>query len=166
MKRSAKRWIFPVVVLTGIGVHSLFDSAIAINILESAGEILLSLVPVFAFILAIMVLTSRYIDTNRIASSLGRTSKMKGASIAALGGILSTGAIYMWYPLLGELVDKGASQANIAIFLYNRAVKLPLIPIMIAYFGIAFTLTLLIVLVLTSFIQGSIMSIIMRGEEV
>ena len=52
------------------------------------------------------------------------------------------GPAYAWYTLLAGLRDQGMRRALVAVFLYARAVKLPLLPIMVHYFGVAYTVTL------------------------
>ena len=47
--------------------------------------------------------------------------------------------------------------ALIAVFLYNRGIKLPLLPLMIHYFGMAFTLVLAVYLTLFSLLSGLVM---------
>ncbi|MCP4994325.1 MAG: hypothetical protein GY934_11155 [Gammaproteobacteria bacterium] len=47
--------------------------------------------------------------------------------------------------------------ALIAVFLYNRGIKLPLLPLMVHYFGMAFTLVLATYLTLFSLLNGLIM---------
>jgi hypothetical protein len=61
---------------------------------------------------------------------------------SAIGGIISMGPIYAWYPLLKDLRERGAANMLIAIFLGNRAVKPFLMPIMISYFGWVYILIL------------------------
>jgi len=84
----------------------------------------------------------------------GKGAGVKGWLIAIFGGILSTGPIYLWYPLLSDLKEKGMKDSFIATFLYNRAVKIPLMPMMIFYFGISFTAILTIYIVIFSIING------------
>jgi len=67
-------------------------------------------------------------------------------------------------PLLKKLREEGAGNAPIAIFLYNRAVKPFLLPVMIAYFGWAYVVILTALTVLVSMAFGYSMSAIM-GEE-
>lgn len=74
--------------------------------------------------------------------------------IAVGGGIISTGPIYMWYPMLKELKREEVQYGFIATFLYNRAIKPPLIPMMIAYFGWKYTVVLAVVMATISVIQG------------
>jgi uncharacterized membrane protein YraQ (UPF0718 family) len=75
---------------------------------------------------------------------------------AVVSGIISTGPIYVWYPLLSDLKEKGVSNGLISCFLYTRPVKLPLLPIAIYYFGWQFVLVLVLALVAVSVIQGKI----------
>jgi uncharacterized membrane protein YraQ (UPF0718 family) len=87
---------------------------------------------------------------------LGEKSGIKGFIFAVIGGILSLGPIYMWYPMLFDLRKKGMKSSLIAIFLYNRAIKIPLLPMMIYYFGPMFTLILTIYMIIFSVINGLI----------
>lgn len=93
---------------------------------------------------------------------MGKEKGVKGWLIAIGGGILSTGSIYMWYPLLKDLKEKGVRYGFISVFLYNRAIKIPLIPIIITYFGVKFVVVLTLVMVFVSIIQGLIIEKIIR----
>ena len=44
-----------------------------------------------------------------------------------------------------------------AVFLYSRAVKLPLLPMLVHYFGITYTMVLVGYLILFSIISGLVM---------
>jgi uncharacterized membrane protein YraQ (UPF0718 family) len=82
------------------------------------------------------------------------------------GGIASSGPIYMWYPLLSDLKEKGMRDSLIAAFLYNRAIKIPLLPMMVHYFGWDFTFALSIYMVLFSVVNGVIVQYLtQRGPE-
>jgi uncharacterized membrane protein YraQ (UPF0718 family) len=56
--------------------------------------------------------------------------------------------------MLSELKQKGMRTALIATFLYSRAVKLPLLPLMVHYFGVVYTLILCLYLIIFSVISG------------
>ena len=90
----------------------------------------------------------------QIAKLLGAKSGIRGLLISAVSGIISVGPIYAWYPLLKELRKQGASDALIAVFLNNRAVKPFLLPVMISYFGWVYVLLLTIFTILGSFACG------------
>jgi hypothetical protein len=61
--------------------------------------------------------------------------------------------------LLKDLRDKGAGESSIAIFLYNRAVKPFLLPVMVGYFGWLYVIILTIFMVFASFAVGFSVSI-------
>ena len=77
-------------------------------------------------------------------------------------GIISTGPIYMWYPLLADLKEKGMSYGLIACFLYNRAIKIPLLPVMMLYFNLKYIFLLFLLMVIVSVIQGIFVDKIME----
>jgi len=87
---------------------------------------------------------------------LGKESGFKGWVFALLGGILSHGSSYVWYPMLSELRKHGARDGLIVAFFYARAIKLPWLPVMVSYFGITFTLVLSVYILLGAWIQGLI----------
>jgi uncharacterized membrane protein YraQ (UPF0718 family) len=82
-----------------------------------------------------------------------------------IGGILSSGPIYMWYPLLADLRNKGLNYGLIACFLYNRAIKIPLIPLAIVYFSWQYIIILLVVMVFASIIQGVLLNKLMEVKK-
>ncbi len=107
---------------------------------------------VFLFIF----LTNLFLKPKSIAKHLGKKSGLKGWIIAIISGIISMGSIYLWYPLLTELKEKGMRKGLIAAFLYNRAVKIPLLPLMVYYFGWLFALSLTLYTIIFSVFMGII----------
>ncbi|MEA2074619.1 MAG: hypothetical protein U9O85_02630 [Euryarchaeota archaeon] len=63
-----------------------------------------------------------------MAKYAGEGSGIKGWFLAISAGIISHGPIYIWYPLLKELRDRGMRSGLIAAFMYSRAIKIPLLP--------------------------------------
>jgi len=94
---------------------------------------------------------------------MGKESGTKGWVLAIITGILSHGPVYIWYPLLKDLREQGMRTGLVAVFLYNRAIKIPLLPVMIFYFGIEFTSILLIWMVGASVIEGKVIEIVERS---
>ena len=91
---------------------------------------------------------------DRLVKLSGRDSGARGWLVAVTGGILSHGPIYPWYPLLKELKQHGVRPALIAAFLYARSIKLPWLPLMAHYFGIAYTVVLTVYIALFSLLNG------------
>jgi uncharacterized membrane protein YraQ (UPF0718 family) len=81
-------------------------------------------------------------------------SGLAGVIFSVLAGIISTGPIYAWYPLLKDLKKKGVGSHLIAIFLHNRSVKPFLLPVMISFFGFAYVVILVSMTILASLALG------------
>lgn len=128
------------------------------------GDIFLKVIPIFALIFVLMVISDYFISPKFIMKHL----KDKGAKkwfFIIIGGILSSGPIYMWYPLLKDLKKKGMSDGLIASFLYNRAIKIPLLPLAAIYFGWKYIIVLSLVMVFVSVIQGRILNKILEQKK-
>ncbi len=121
------------------------------------------IIPIFILVFGLMIVINYFVTTQRISKYIGEEAGIKKWIIAVVGGMVSTGPIYMWYPILKELRNKGVKNGFIATFLYNRAIKPPLIPMIIYYFGIQFTVVLTIIMIISSIIQGLIIE---RGVKI
>ncbi|MFW6134227.1 MAG: permease [Elusimicrobiota bacterium] len=128
--------------------------------LSSSLKIFLKIIPIIAAVIIFTAVINYFISPRKIAKYMGRGSGIKGWLIAAGAGILSHGPVYFWYPLIKDLSEKGMTRGHTAVFLYNRAVKIPLIPIMVHYFGIKFVIVLSFYTIAGSFILGLIMNLL------
>jgi len=50
----------------------------------------------------------------------------------------------------------------VAVFLYNRAIKIPLLPLMVYYFGAPFVVILTCYTIIASVVQGRIVQVLDR----
>lgn len=132
----------------------IIDIQVVRNALWVLGGLILRISPVLALVFGIMFLTNLLFEASGIVRMLGKGSGLRGWSFTVLGGIISSGPIYMWYPLLGDLKEKGMRESFIAAFLYNRAIKIPLIPMMVHYFGWPFAVILSLYMVIFSVLNG------------
>ena len=121
-----------------------------------AGNIFVQVIPVFVFVFVVMTLVNYFVTRDWVVKHLGKKG-IKKWIFAVIGGLISTGPIYVWYPLLGDLKEKGMSNGLAICFLYNRSVKVPLLPVAIYYFGWQFILILTVVMMAVSVLQGKIM---------
>jgi len=117
-------------------------------------NILIKVIPILLLVFALTFVVNYLVKPKKLIKYLGKDSKYKGWMIAIVSGILSSGPIYMWYPLLKELKDKGMRIGLVATFLYNRAIKIPLLPLLIVYFGLKYSIVLLIMMIIFSILQG------------
>ena len=127
-------------------------------------NILLKVIPIFILVFVLMSLTNYFVTPKFVMKHLGEKGVKKWLLII-IGGILSTGPIYMWYPLLANLKNKGLSYGLISCFLYNRSIKIHLLPIAIFYFSWKYILILSIVMVFASIFQGIIINKLMEIKK-
>jgi uncharacterized membrane protein YraQ (UPF0718 family) len=127
------------------------------NALLQFASLLAEILPILALVFIFIFLIKLLLDERRITALFGRQSGIKGWLIAITAGIISAGPIYVWYVFLQELRDKGMRTSLIAAFLYSRSIKPPLLPMMIYYFGVLFTCTLMLYMMIFSIISGLLM---------
>ena len=137
-------------------VYILINIDILVSSLIFFFSIIRKIIWIFVLVFALMVLVDYFVKPKRLARYLGKNAGLKGWLISIGSGIISTGAIYMWYPLLSELQKKGMRTAYITVFFYNRAIKPALLPLLILYFGLTYTIVLTIVMIIVSIFQGVI----------
>ncbi|MBP2146685.1 uncharacterized membrane protein YraQ (UPF0718 family) [Methanofollis sp. W23] len=98
--------------------------------------------PALALVFLLLFAVDLSLKPAQVARALGREAGVRGWMIATGVGVVSTGPVYLWFPLLADLRKHGMRPALAAAFLYCRSVKLPLVPLMIYYFGWAYTIVL------------------------
>jgi len=138
----------------------LLEPANARRAIKVSGSLLVHVAPVLVVILLVMAAIGYFVSPKAVSRYVGKGSGIKGWLIAVSTGILSHGPVYIWYPLLKDLQDQGMREGLIAVFLYNRAIKIPLLPLMIYYFGVMFVVVLLVYMILASIIEGAIIEVI------
>jgi uncharacterized membrane protein YraQ (UPF0718 family) len=149
-------YMFLALVIAAYALAALLDPATAIEALLIFADILVRIAPVLALVFVLLFATDLLVRPKSVMKYLGRESGSIGWLVAIAGGIISSGPIYVWFPFLADLRARGMRTALAAAFLYNRAVKVPLLPLMIYYFGIAFTAVLTVYMVLFSIVVGAV----------
>ena len=164
-KRRAMRMIvFPASVFAIYGILFAVMADKASMALRSSGHVFLNIIAPLCLVFILMLVLNLFLKPAHIASFLGKGPGIKGIVLSVAAGIISTGPIYAWYPLLKELREKGAGNFLIAIFLNNRAVKPFLLPIMISYFGWAYVLILTVFTILGSLPVGYAVGAVVKEE--
>lgn len=135
-------------------VSIFFNLELVLNSLNTFLNLAISIIPILVLVFLLMFISNLLLSSKRIVKIFGHESGIKGYIFSIIFGILSSGPIYMWYPLLSDLRDKGVKNSLLVIFIYNRAVKIPLLPMMIYYFGSAFVIILTIYMIIFSVING------------
>lgn len=161
--RALKRIsLFPVFVLAFYVILYAVSPNTALRALKASANISLTICVPLALVFVVMLLLNLLVRPAQIAGLFGKGAGMKGMLLSIAAGIISMGPIFAWYPLMKKLREEGAGEAPIAVFLYNRAVKPFLLPMMIAYFGWAYVVIVTTLTILGSIALGYSMSIISR----
>ncbi len=162
--RVPRMLIFPASVLVLYGIlYAIYPDKISMA-LNSSGNIFLNMLVPLALVFALMLVLNLFLKPAHIVRFLGKGAGIKGIILSATAGIISTGPIYAWYPLLKQLRQKGAGNSMMAIFLGNRAVKPFLLPMMISYFGWLYILILTVFTVTGSIIVGYSVGALVKEE--
>jgi uncharacterized membrane protein YraQ (UPF0718 family) len=141
------------VVLLYLGLW-LAGSTGVVPALRRAGHILATLAPILAVVVLLSAGINYWLNPKALAKHLGEESGLRGWLIALGAGILSHGPMYAWYPLIEDLRRHGVRDGLVAAFFYARAIKLPLLPMMVAYFGLDFTVVLTLLTLAAAWLQG------------
>ena len=165
LNKIGNSWIFLIVVLIFYLIILFVDINLFNSCLKFFYNIFIKILPIFVLVFALMAITNYFVTPKFIMKYLGKKGIRKWFFVI-VGGILSSGPIYMWYPLLSDLKSKGLSYGLIACFLYNRAIKIPLIPLMIFYFSIQYVVVLMLGMIFVSVVQGILINkIFMKGGK-
>jgi uncharacterized membrane protein YraQ (UPF0718 family) len=157
----APRWLFLIVITSFyfcLWIHSPNLAKSAVNI--SINIILKTILPLL-FVFLLMILFNLFIKLPRFAEFMEKGTPFKRKLFAAVAGILSAGPIYAWYPMLKDLHGRGIENSLLAVFLVNRAIKPFLLPIMIAFFGLYYAITLNLMIFIGSLLVGSVIGLLL-----
>ncbi len=142
-----------------------YDVNLAGRALANLSELLARIVPILLLVFVLMYCFNLFVRTEALSRRLGNRGGIAGWLTAIGGGIASMGAAYLWYPLLADLRKKGVSDKFMVTFLYNRAVKVPLIPLMIHYFGVTLTILITAYMVIFSVINGVVVNTFLHRKR-
>lgn len=154
MKLQFKGAKFLVSVVFVYLVLFFINSEKAASALEKGGLVLLKLIPIFLAVIILTAVINYFLNPKQIVKYFGKKSGTMGWVYALLGGIISHGPMYAWYPMLQDMKSQGLRDGLITTFFYARAIKLPLLPLMIDYFGLIFTAVLSVYILLGAYVQG------------
>ena len=163
--RAVRLLVFPASVLFIYGILFIIMPDKASTALRSSGKVFLNIIMPLCLVFVLMLVLNLFLKPAYITKLLGKKAGIKGILLSATAGIISAGPIYAWYPMLKALREKGTDNSFIAIFLYNRAVKPFLLPIMISYFGWIYVLILTVFTIFGSLVVGYCVGILVNERH-
>ncbi len=167
MKKQRKPFAFhgtillPVVILVYCALF-FSDSTTALAALLKSGKVLLKILPIIAAVILFTAVINYFLQPKQIAKHLGKEAGIKGWLWSLCVGLISHGPMYIWFPMLEDLRSHGMRDGLIVVFFAARTIKLPLLPMMIDYFGWTFTLVLSVYILIGAIIQGWLLEIFER----
>jgi uncharacterized membrane protein YraQ (UPF0718 family) len=117
-------------------------------------RVMQQMLTVLGLVFLLLLVANLLLTPKSVERYLGKEAGYKGWLASVIAGVFSMGPVYAWYPVLAELQNKGMRTGLVAAFLYSRAVKLPLLPLLVFYFGLTYTLVLCLYLILFSVANG------------
>ena len=145
---------FFLIVLVVYFIIALFNAEAVEIALMNFLRMIWKIIPILMVVFFAMILINLYFTEKRIKKYFGQQSGIKGWIYAIISGILISGPPYVLYPFLGELKKHGMKNSLLAVFLYNRNVKIPFIPVMIYYFGLGFVIIISFYIIAFSILNG------------
>ncbi len=152
-------WFLAVVIVALVGI-SLFDPSRIFPIIKKIEHLTIKLLPIFVMVIVLTATINYFLKPKKIMKYFGKESGIKGEIFALLGGIVSHGPMYAWYPMLEDMKKHGLKMGLIAVFMYARAIKLPLLPFMVGLFGVSLSIVINLYIILFALLQGRIIDIL------
>lgn len=156
---------FLLIVLSLYFILFLVNSQTAELALQKSSTVLLKILPIFTLVILFTALINFFIQPKQIAKHLGQDSGAKGWLWALASGVISHGPMYAWYPLFEDLRSHGMKDELLVVFFASRAIKIPLLPVMIDYFGLTFTVLLSLYILLGALLQGKCMQVLSLSSQ-
>jgi len=128
--------------------------------LEALRVSVLAFLGVATIILAVFVLIglfSVWVKTETVVKHLGRESGVKGLVLGALLGTALNGPLFSVFPLIKSLLNKGAKVGVVAVIFATYAIKVPMLPLEIAFLGLKFTVIHNVLMFLSAFLMAPLM---------
>lgn len=122
----------------------------------------IKLLPVLFLVYFFIFIFSFILDTKKIKNFLENWWTVKKFFFSVFWWILSSWPLYLWYPLLKDLKKKWLTDGHIASFIYARAIKIPMMFLMISYFSLKFTIIFNIILFFLAFLIWPIFNILIN----
>ena len=149
--RGLKFLLFVILIYIGL---FFYDSNRAILAFKKSIILFIDILPIFMVVIIFTAIIDYFFNPKKFSKYFSKGSGFKGWIFSLLLGVISHGPMYAWYPMIENLKKHGLKNGYIATFLYSRSIKLPLLPLMIDYFGWKFTFVLTFYILLASLLQG------------
>lgn len=158
--------ILAIAVLASVVLLLIFPEKRELAVL-TARRFAMEMFAILPAVLILMGLFAVWVSRETVMKYLGKSAGLRGVALALFFGALPTGPLYIAFPLAVGLRQKGASLANIAIFLTAWAcIKLPQELVELQFLGARFMLARLSLTILAAVAMGLIIEKIVSPDEI
>jgi len=144
IKKIIDRFGFPIIFLwfsiVVVIIIFVFNFLLWLSILKTFYKNLIQIIPILILVYFIIFIFNLIIDNDKLKLILEKKNYFFKLILSIFIGIISSGPVYIWYPLLKKIKENSLTYWQIASFIYARAIKIPMFPIMITYFWIKYTI--------------------------
>ena len=163
-KKFPFRVKFLIAVLLSYLIVACFNFGLSYEAFLNTVNLFIKLLPLFLFVFVLNFVMNKYLTAKIVQKHVGDKKGVVKYLYAIVLGVLISGPPYMLYPMLGDLKKRGASDGFLATLLFNRNVKIPFIPVMIYYFGLAYTLIISLLIIVFSLLNGYLVMVFAKGK--
>jgi uncharacterized membrane protein YraQ (UPF0718 family) len=150
--------ILAVIVIATVGIFLIYPQKSAL-FEKNFFNYLVQMLEIFPAVMILSGLLKIFVSKDIVGKYLGKTSGFRGLIIAVLLGTLPEGPLYIAFPLVKELREKGAKVSNLIIFMSAWAcIKIPQELVELQFLGLKFmalrlTLTIIFVIIMGLFAE-------------
>ncbi len=146
-------WLFFFIILILYLVISLINISWWLSVAKYFFTILIwTIFPVLILVYFLIFIFNLIIDKDYIKNFLKKWNYFSKLILSVVWGILSSWPVYLWYPLLKKFKQQWITDWHIASFIYARAIKIPLLLMMVSFFWLKYTLIFNLVVFVFAFI--------------
>ena len=153
-RRGIGGWLFLAAVLSAWLATALLQPENLGPAFTLFKQLLGEVVPVLGLVFALLFLANLFAEKTWIERHLGPGRGTRAWLLALAAGVLAAGPPWPWYALAGQFMQRGVRPGVAATVLFARSLKLPLLPLLVHFFGLAFTLSLSLWLLVLAFLGG------------
>lgn len=163
MKKKAGKFLLPAVILLAYAGLAVWAPEAAQRSVKVTWDYVLEILVIIPPVFLLMGLLEVWISKDMVQQWLGTGSGVKGAVISVLMGTLPAGPVYIGFPMAAGLIRKGASIANMVLFLGAwAALKIPQLITEIQFLGLKFALVRFVLTLAALILTGLVMEAFLR----
>lgn len=152
-KMFKKYWLLVSVGAAYLAIYY-FDPNGSQRAFAAAVSIFFDVLPIIVVVFIFVGLIQVWVRQEMVMKFLGGESGVKGLFLASAFGTFLVGPLYVVFPLLKSLLQKGARLAIIVAILAAWAIKIPMIPLEIKFLGWRFALARSVLVFLSAPVIG------------